>query len=98
MADDKNEINLENLEQVTGGASSRPAGITCPECGGFIPVSMEQFNTIGSIICPCCGNKNEDEIIRVRRITGYLTGSPKKTIFKSWNDGKLAELRDRHNI
>ncbi len=57
MAEDKNEINLENLEQVTGGASSRPAGITCPECGGFIPVSMEQFNTIGSIICPCCGNK-----------------------------------------
>ena len=48
--------------------------------------------------CPCCGNKNEDKIIRVRRITGYLTGSPKKSITKSWNDGKLSELKDRINI
>lgn len=48
--------------------------------------------------CPCCGNKNENKIIRVRRITGYLTGSPKKSITKSWNDGKLAELKDRINI
>ena len=36
--------------------------------------------------------------VRVRRITGYLTGAPRKTILKSWNDGKLAELGDRHNI
>lgn len=62
---------------------------TCTKC---------HFHGIINNECPCCGNKNEDEIIRVRRITGYLTGSPKKTIFKSWNDGKLAELRDRHNI
>ena len=62
---------------------------TCTKC---------HFHGIIDNECPCCGNKNEDEIIRVRRITGYLTGSPKKTIFKSWNDGKLAELRDRHNI
>lgn len=48
--------------------------------------------------CPKCGNKNEDEIIRVRRITGYLTGSPKKSITKSWNDGKLNELKNRSNI
>ena len=62
---------------------------TCTKC---------HFHGIINNECPCCGNTNEDEIIRVRRITGYLTGSPKKTIFKSWNDGKLAELRDRHNI
>ena len=62
---------------------------TCTKC---------HFHGIIDNECPCCGNKNEDEIIRVRRITGYLTGSPKKTIFKSWNDGELAELRDRHNI
>ena len=62
---------------------------TCTKC---------HFHGIINNECPCCGNKNEDEIIRVRRITGYLTGSPKKTIFKSWNDGKLSELRDRHNI
>jgi ribonucleoside-triphosphate reductase len=62
---------------------------TCMKC---------HFHGIIDNECPCCGNKNEDEIIRVRRITGYLTGSPKKSITKSWNDGKLAELKDRVNI
>ena len=37
--------------------------------------------------CPICGSHNIDTI---ERITGYLVGS-----IKSWNDGKLAELRDR---
>jgi ribonucleoside-triphosphate reductase len=49
-------------------------------------------------VCPKCGCKDENMFVRVRRITGYLTGAPKKTILKSWNDGKLAELGDRHNI
>lgn len=62
---------------------------TCTKC---------HFHGIINNECPCCGNKNEDEIIRVRRITGYLTGSPKKSIIKSWNDGKLLELKDRINI
>lgn len=61
----------------------------CLECG---------FHGIINDACPKCGCKNEDKFVRVRRITGYLTGSPRKSITKSWNDGKLAELRDRHNI
>ena len=61
----------------------------CLECG---------YHGIINDVCPKCGNKNEDKIVRVRRITGYLTGSPRKSITKSWNDGKLAELRDRQNI
>ena len=61
----------------------------CLECG---------FHGIINDSCPKCGCKNEDKFVRVRRITGYLTGSPRKSITKSWNDGKLAELRDRHNI
>lgn len=48
--------------------------------------------------CPKCGSQNEDDFIRVRRITGYLSGSPRKSITKSWNDGKLAELKNRVNI
>ena len=60
-----------------------------PQCG---------FHGIIDNECPKCGCKNENEFVRVRRITGYLTGSPRKTILKSWNDGKLAELEDRHNI
>ena len=72
---------------------------------GYFTVTMDsdtclncKFHGIIDNECPKCGCKNEDAIIRVRRITGYLTGSPKKTIFKSWNDGKLSELKDRHNI
>ena len=62
---------------------------TCLECG---------FHGIIDNECPHCGCKNESKIVRVRRITGYLTGAPRKTILKSWNDGKLAELGDRNNI
>ena len=61
----------------------------CLECG---------YHGIINNKCPKCGNKNEDKIVRVRRITGYLTGSPRKSITKSWNDGKLAELANRKNI
>lgn len=61
----------------------------CLECG---------FHGIINNECPKCGCKNEDSFVRVRRITGYLTGSPRKSISKAWNNGKLAELKDRVNI
>ena len=61
----------------------------CLECG---------FHGIIDNECPKCGCKDEDKFVRVRRITGYLTGSPRKSIVRSWNDGKLAELGDRNNI
>lgn len=61
----------------------------CLECG---------FHGIINNECPKCGCKNEDSFVRVRRITGYLTGSPRKSIGKAWNNGKLAELKDRVNI
>lgn len=61
----------------------------CLECG---------FHGIINNECPKCHCNDENKFVRVRRITGYLTGSPKKTILKSWNDGKLSELPDRHNI
>lgn len=48
--------------------------------------------------CPVCGCKDEDYIVRVRRITGYLSGAPRKKLTDSWNSGKLAELKDRKNI
>lgn len=37
--------------------------------------------------CPVCGS---EDISRMRRITGYLTGS-----LESWNSAKQAEERDR---
>ena len=48
--------------------------------------------------CPKCGNMLEKYIIRVRRITGYLTGAPQKSIFDAWNQGKINEWGDRVNI
>lgn len=48
--------------------------------------------------CPKCGCKDENMFVRVRRITGYLTGSPRKKLADAWNPGKLAELKDRKNI
>ena len=61
----------------------------CVKCG---------FHGIIDNACPVCGCTDENYIVRVRRITGYLTGSVRKGILHSWNDGKLAELKDRHNI
>jgi ribonucleoside-triphosphate reductase len=45
--------------------------------------------------CPKCGNKNELQIERIRRITGYLVGS-----LNRWNSSKQSEEHDRvkHNM
>lgn len=40
--------------------------------------------------CPHCGNSDEDSIIRIRRITGYLVGTLSK-----FNAGKKAEVATR---
>lgn len=40
--------------------------------------------------CPKCGNNDEGKIERIRRITGYLTGSLSK-----WNTAKQAEEKNR---
>lgn len=40
--------------------------------------------------CPHCGNENEEDIERIRRITGYLVGDMSK-----WNPAKRAEERNR---
>lgn len=52
---EKKEINLEESEQVAGGAASGQPGMPCSKCGGFIPVTMEQITTQNSIVCPHCG-------------------------------------------
>jgi len=51
---------------------------TCKECGYKGVIYSE---------CPVCGS---DNISRIRRITGYLTGS-----LETWNFAKQAEERDR---
>ena len=50
------ELKLEDLEGVAGGVSAnRPTGMPCPQCGGFIPTSMEQIMIEHVIECPHCG-------------------------------------------
>ncbi|WP_295935270.1 anaerobic ribonucleoside triphosphate reductase [uncultured Alistipes sp.] len=51
---------------------------TCRKCG---------YKGVIYAKCPVCGSEN---ITRMRRITGYLTGS-----LESWNSSKQAEERDR---
>ncbi|MGG0239933.1 anaerobic ribonucleoside triphosphate reductase [Bacillus rhizoplanae] len=40
--------------------------------------------------CPSCGNENERDLERIRRITGYLVGDMSK-----WNSAKCSEEADR---
>ena len=63
-------------------------------------VSVMVLLTIRWILCHNCGYKgviydkcpicNSENILRMRRITGYLTGD-----LNSWNSAKRAEERDR---
>ena len=49
------ELSSADLERIAGGGAKRPTGMTCPECYGFIPVSMQQIITESAIFCPHCG-------------------------------------------
>lgn len=63
---------------------------TCRECG---------YRGIIGATCPHCGCKdNGENILRIRRITGYLVGRPGQSIKKSWGVGKQNELKRRKNI
>ena len=62
---------------------------TCLECG---------FQGIIDNECPKCGCKDEEKFARLRRVTGYLVGAPKRSYKNVLCDGKLAEMPDRNNI
>lgn len=64
-------------ENIGYGSINHPVD-TCKDCG---------FRGVIYDTCPCCKSEN---ISRMRRITGYLTGS-----LETWNSSKQAEERDR---
>jgi anaerobic ribonucleoside-triphosphate reductase len=64
-------------EGIGYGSINHPVD-TCQSCG---------YRGIIYDRCPVCKG---DHIARLRRITGYLTGS-----LESWNSAKQAEERDR---
>lgn len=70
-------VKVMNDEEIGYGSINHPVD-TCKKCG---------YRGVIYHTCPAC--KGED-IIRLRRITGYLTGS-----LDSWNSAKQAEEHDR---
>lgn len=70
-------VHLMNKENVGYGSINHPVD-TCRKCG---------YKGIIYADCPLCGS---EDIVRMRRITGYLTGS-----LESWNSAKQAEEKDR---
>lgn len=79
--------NLEALETIVNYAMDKDVPYfavnvpndTCNDCG-----YCDEMNDV----CPQCGGKN---ISHLRRVTGYLTGDYKT----AFNEGKIAEVRDR---
>lgn len=70
-------VKLMHDEQIGYGSINHPVD-TCNHCG-YKGVIYNQ--------CPVC---KSDNIMRMRRITGYLTGD-----LSTWNSAKRAEERDR---
>lgn len=96
--------NLEGVEQAMNAMYEGGMGyftVTMDSDTCIAPKPDGTFCGFHGVIngkCPKCGNILEKYIIRVRRITGYLTGSPRKSIGDSWNPGKLKELNNRVSI
>lgn len=70
-------VKVMEDEGIGYGSINHPVD-TCRSCG---------YRGVVYSKCPVC---NSDNISRMRRITGYLTGS-----LESWNSAKQAEERDR---
>jgi len=56
-------LNDKELKNISGGVTNqgvegndaeRASGITCPNCGGFVPVSKEQLLHGSPVFCPNC--------------------------------------------
>lgn len=82
--------NLEAVESIVrwmhdanvGYGAINRAIDTCQVCG---------YSGIFEKECPECGNDDQNKILRLRRVTGYLVGDRNKR----FNDAKLAEEHDR---
>ncbi len=70
-------VNLMKKENIGYGSINHPVD-TCKHCG---------YKGVIHAQCPICKSEN---IVRMRRITGYLTGD-----LSSWNSAKRAEEADR---
>ena len=48
------ELADAELDNVSGGASSKIPGLPCPHCGKFIPATITDLLTQGHLRCPYC--------------------------------------------
>ncbi len=79
---DSIELKIEDLEKVVGGQQQRISGFDCPQCGSFIPTTMEQIIKVAALVCPRCGLRlNIDNAKTVKTIEALirLTEQQKKT-------------------
>jgi anaerobic ribonucleoside-triphosphate reductase len=96
--------NLEGVEQAMNAMYEGGMGyftVTMDSDTCIAPKPDGTFCGFHGVIngkCPKCGNALDKYILRVRRITGYLTGSPRKRLELNWNPGKIKELGDRVSI
>lgn len=56
-------LNEKELKNISGGVTNQGVegndaehipGMTCPNCGGFVPVPVEQVLHSSTIFCPNC--------------------------------------------
>ena len=47
-------LTEEELNTVSGGASSQIPGISCQQCGKFTPTTITELLTQGHLRCPYC--------------------------------------------
>ena len=59
-------LNDEEMKKISGGTqgqdaadsgSQRAAGVNCPKCGEFVPVTEKQLLYDSDLFCPCCGKQ-----------------------------------------
>ena len=57
IAGESIELSDEDLEGIAGGLGKKTTetGFKCPQCGGFVPVSMYQIMASSSVFCANCG-------------------------------------------
>ncbi len=51
------ELNETTLELANGGQAQNGTGapgMKCPQCGAFIPTTVQQITTSSCIVCPNC--------------------------------------------
>ena len=59
-------LNDKDLKNISGGVTNQNnndpgreniSGVKCPNCGGFVPVTIKEILYSNNVFCPTCGSK-----------------------------------------